>query len=46
MWAVTDFGDRAILIARSVSWSADSQQLYAAVAESETDIVLLDGLLG
>jgi eukaryotic-like serine/threonine-protein kinase len=46
MRAVTDFGDRAILIARSVSWSADSQHLYAAVAESETDIVLLDGLLG
>ena len=46
MRAVTDFGDRAILIARSVSWSADSQQLYAAVAESETDIVLLDGLIG
>jgi Tol biopolymer transport system component len=45
MRAVTDFGDRSILITRSVSWSADSQHLYAAVAESETDIVLLDGLV-
>jgi hypothetical protein len=33
------------VIARSVSWSADSQFLFAAVAETETDIVLFDGLL-
>ena len=45
MRQLTDFGDRAIVIARSVSWSADSQHLYAAVAESETDVVLLDGLI-
>ena len=45
MRRLTDFGDRPILIARSVSWSADSQHLYAAVAEQETDIVLFDGLL-
>ncbi len=42
---LTDFGERSIVIARSVSWSADSQFLYAAVAETETDIVLLDGLI-
>jgi serine/threonine protein kinase len=45
MQQLTDFGDRAIVIARSVSWAADSQHLYAAVAESETDVVLLDGLI-
>ena len=45
MRAITDFGDRSILIARSVSWSADSRHLFAAVAEVETDIVLFDGLI-
>ena len=45
MKPVTDFGERAVTIARSVSWSADSQSLYAAVAEIGTDIVLLNGLL-
>ena len=33
------------MIARSVSWSADSRSLYAAVAEIESDVVLLDGLI-
>lgn len=42
----TDFGDRAIDIERTVSWSSDSRFLYAAVAEEEMDIVLFDGLLG
>ena len=45
MYRVTDFGERNVLIVRSVSWSADSQWLYAAVAEIATDIVLLNGLL-
>ena len=45
MRALTDFGDRPITIARSVSWSADSRYLYAAVAEIESDVVLLDGLI-
>jgi serine/threonine protein kinase/Tol biopolymer transport system component len=45
MKPLTDFGGRSILIARHVSWSPDSEHLYAAVAEAETDIVLLDGLL-
>jgi Tol biopolymer transport system component len=44
MKQLTDFGDRSILISRSVSWSADSQYLYAAVAEAETDVLLFDGL--
>jgi Tol biopolymer transport system component len=45
MRALTDFGDRPITIARSVSWSGDSRHLYAAVAETESDVVLWDGLL-
>jgi Tol biopolymer transport system component len=46
MKPTTDFGERAVIIVRSTSWSADSQFLYAAVADIQTDIVLLDGLLG
>jgi Tol biopolymer transport system component len=41
---LTDFGDRPTLISRNVSWSADSQFLYAAVAESQTNIALIKGL--
>ncbi|HEY7057490.1 MAG TPA: protein kinase [Vicinamibacterales bacterium] len=41
----TDFGDRAVLITRRVPWSGDSRFLYAAVAEVDHDVVLLDGLL-
>ena len=33
------------MISHSVSWSADSQYLYAAVAEVEADVVLFDGLI-
>jgi hypothetical protein len=42
---LTDFGQRFVLIARSVSWSHDSQSIYAAVADVEADIVLLEGLI-
>jgi serine/threonine protein kinase/Tol biopolymer transport system component len=45
MRRVTDFGGRSVEIARSISWSADSRSIYAAVAETETDIVLFEGLL-
>jgi Tol biopolymer transport system component len=45
MRPVTDFGDRSIIIARSVSWSPDSRHIYAAVMEVQTDVVALDGLL-
>ena len=45
MRPLTDSGDRSIVIARSISWSPDSKYLYAAVAETDADIVLLDGLL-
>jgi serine/threonine protein kinase len=46
MKPITDFGERSVVIARSMAWSADSQFLYAAVADIRTDVVLLDGLLG
>jgi eukaryotic-like serine/threonine-protein kinase len=42
---VTDFGDRAIFIARRVSWSADGRSIFAAVGQGDADIVLLDGLI-
>lgn len=45
MHPLTDFGTRAILIARRVSWSPDSKYIYAAVAEMDADIISLDGLL-
>ena len=35
----------ARVFARSVSWAGDSQSIYAAVAELETDVVLFDGLM-
>jgi serine/threonine protein kinase/Tol biopolymer transport system component len=41
---VTDFGDRAIFIARRVSWSADGKSLLAAVGEGDADVALLEGL--
>jgi Tol biopolymer transport system component len=41
---LTDFGDRPILIARQVSWSPDGKFIYAAVVETDADIVLLDGM--
>ena len=46
MRAVTDFGERSVFMARSVSWSPDSRRLYAAVAEVDADIVVVEGLLG
>lgn len=45
MRPVTDFSVRPVLITRRVAWSQDSKWLYAAVAESDADIVLLDGIL-
>jgi Tol biopolymer transport system component len=45
MRLLTDFGDRAVVIGRRVSWSRDSKFIYAAVADTDADIVLLDGLI-
>ena len=44
MRPVTDFGDRAVLIARRVAWSPDGRALYASVADIDSDVVLLAGL--
>jgi Tol biopolymer transport system component len=41
---LTDFGRRPTLIARQVSWSRDGEFVYAALAESDADIVLLEGI--
>jgi hypothetical protein len=45
MRAVTDFGERSVVIVRAVGWSADSRRIYAAVADANADIFMLDGLL-
>jgi len=45
MRPLTDFSGRSVMIARRVSWSPDSKYLYAAVADTDADIVLFDGLL-
>ena len=42
---VTDYGGRPVMIARRVSWSRDSRKIYAAVAETDADIVLFQNLL-
>jgi hypothetical protein len=42
---ITDFGRRATLIGRRVAWAADSRHLFAALMESDADIVLIDGAL-
>jgi Tol biopolymer transport system component len=40
----TDF-DRPVVIARRVSWSRDSRHIYAAVAETDADVVVLQNVL-
>jgi Tol biopolymer transport system component len=42
---VTDFGQRATTIGRQLSWSSDGRYLFAALLESDADIVLLEGAL-
>jgi serine/threonine protein kinase/WD40 repeat protein len=42
---VTDFADRATLIVRWVCWTPDGRHIAAAVADRDTDIVWMDGLL-
>jgi eukaryotic-like serine/threonine-protein kinase len=41
---ITDFGERATFIARRVSWSSDGHSILAAVADGDSDIILLEGL--
>ncbi len=42
---VTNFGDRAVFIARRVSWSPDGRSILAAIGEGDADVVLLEGLI-
>jgi hypothetical protein len=41
---ITDFGERSTFIVRRVSWSSDGRAILAAVAEGDSDIVVLEGL--
>ena len=41
---ITDFGQRPTLISRQVSWSRDGKFIFAALAELDADIVLLEGI--
>jgi len=43
--AATDFSDNPVLIIRRIDWSADSTAIYAALAERNADIILLDGVI-
>jgi len=42
---VTDFGQRATMIGRQVSWSSDDRYIFAALLETDADVVLLEGML-
>jgi hypothetical protein len=45
MRRLTEFGERPVVIARRVSWSPDGKYIYAAVAETDADVVMFQGLL-
>ncbi|GEM_PF-5521598 len=45
MKRLTDFGERPVLIVRRFAWSPDGRFIYAAVAETDADIVRITGLL-
>jgi hypothetical protein len=45
MRPATDFSDNPVLIVRRIDWSADSTAIYAALAERNADVILLDGLI-
>jgi hypothetical protein len=38
---LTDFGERAVFIARRVSWTADGRSIVAAIGEGDADIIYL-----
>jgi Tol biopolymer transport system component len=42
---VTDFQQRSTTIGRQVSWSTDNKYIFAALVETDADIVLLEGAL-
>jgi Tol biopolymer transport system component len=41
---LTEFGQRNVVIARRIAWSADGRHIYAPVSDVDADIVLLQGL--
>jgi Tol biopolymer transport system component len=41
---LTDFGPRNTLITRRIAWSKDNKHIYAALAEVDSDIVMLRGV--
>ena len=45
MRPLTDFGSRPVVIARRVAWAPDSKSIYAPLAETDADVVVLDRLL-
>jgi hypothetical protein len=45
MRPLTDFGSRPVVIARRVAWAPDGKSIYAPIAETDADVVVLDGLL-
>ena len=45
MKPATDFGERSVMISRRIAWAPDGQSLYAAVEESDADVISLTGLL-
>jgi eukaryotic-like serine/threonine-protein kinase len=45
MKPITDFRERSVEIDRGISWSSDSRFIYAAIAETQSDIVMFDGLI-
>ncbi len=42
---VTDFQGRSTTIGRAVSWTSDGKYLFAALLETDADIVLLNGVI-
>jgi Tol biopolymer transport system component len=45
MRRLIDFGGRPVLVVRRFAWSPDGRFIYAAVAETDADVVLLSGVL-
>ena len=41
---LTDFGARNVMITRRIAWSKDGKSIYAAVADVDSDVVMLSGL--
>lgn len=42
---ITEFGESPTFIARRVSWSSDGRSILAAVAEGDSDIIQIEGLI-